>query len=83
MEATVIWNTILTVLIGVVGFFMASKFRELDRLSILLNRTREEVARDHITRAEFRQDMKELIERFDRIEQKIDNLRGKPHAVQI
>jgi hypothetical protein len=83
MEATVIWNTILTVLIGVVGFFMASKFRELDRLSILLNRTREEVARDHITRAEFRQDMKELIERFDRIEQKIDNLRGKSHAVQI
>jgi hypothetical protein len=83
MEATVIWNTILTVLIGVVGFFMASKFRELDRLSILLNRTREEVARDHITRSEFRQDMKELIERFDRIEQKIDNLRGKSHAVQI
>jgi hypothetical protein len=83
MEATVIWNAILTVLIGVVGFFMASKFRELDRLSILLNRTREEVARDHITRAEFRQDMKELIERFDRIEAKIDTLRSKPHAVQI
>jgi hypothetical protein len=83
MEATVIWNAILTVLSGVVGFFMASKFRELDRLSILLNRTREEVARDHITRAEFRQDMKELIERFDRIEAKIDTLRSKPHAVQI
>jgi hypothetical protein len=38
------------------------------------------VARDHITRSEFRQDMKELLERFDRIEAKIDNLRGKPHA---
>lgn len=81
MEATFIWNTVLTLLIGVVGFFMASKFRELDRLSILLNRTREEVARDHITRAEFRQDMKELIERFDRIEAKIDTLRSKTHAV--
>jgi hypothetical protein len=81
MEATFIWNTVLTLLIGVVGFFMASKFKELDRISILLNRTREEVARDHITRSEFRQDMKELIERFDRIESKIDNLRSKPHAV--
>jgi hypothetical protein len=81
MEATFIWNTVLTLLIGVVGFFMASKFKELDRISILLNRTREEVARDHITRSEFRQDMKELIERFDRIELKIDNLRSKPHAV--
>jgi hypothetical protein len=81
MDFVAVWNAILTVLLAIVGFFMASKFRELDRLSILLNRTREEVARDHITRAEFRQDMKELIERFDRIESKIDNLRSKPHAV--
>jgi len=83
MEATFVWNTVLTLLIGVVGFFMASKFKELDRISILLNRTREEVARDHITRTEFRQDMKELIERFDRIEAKIDNLKGRQGAVQI
>jgi hypothetical protein len=80
MDGNLLWNTLLTVLLGVVSFFMAAKFRELDRLSILLNRTREEVARDHITRSEFRQDMKELLERFDRIEAKIDNLRGKPHA---
>jgi hypothetical protein len=80
MDATLLWNTLLTVLLGVVAFFMASKFRELDRLSILLNRTREEVARDHITRSEFRQDMKELLDRFDRLEAKIDNLKGRPHA---
>lgn len=79
MDATIIWNVILSVLLGVVGFFMASKFKELDRLSVLLNRTREEVARDHITRTEFRADMKELIERFDRIEVKIDNLKNRPN----
>jgi tetrahydromethanopterin S-methyltransferase subunit G len=45
----------------------------------LLNRTREEVARDHITRTEFRADMQQLMDRFDRIERKIDNLRGS-HA---
>jgi hypothetical protein len=83
MEATFVWNTVLTLLIGVVGFFMASKFKELDRISILLNKTREEVARDHITRSEFRQDMKELIERFDRIEAKIDNLKSRQSAVQV
>ena len=80
---SLVWNTILTVLLGVVAYLMMSKFAELDRISILLNKTREEIARDHITRAEFRQDMKELIERFDRIEAKIDTLRIKPHAVQI
>ena len=80
MDVTVLWNLVLSVLLGAVAFFMAAKFRELDRLSILLNRTREEVARDHITRAEFRADMKELLERFDRIEAKIDTLRSKQSA---
>lgn len=83
MDATVLWNLVLTVLLGAVAFFMSAKFKELDRLSILLNRTREEIARDHITRSEFRADMKELLERFDRIEAKLDTLRSKPHAGQV
>jgi hypothetical protein len=77
MEGVAIWNLLLTVLLGVIGFFMASKFKELDRLSVLLNRTREEVARDHITRAEFRQDMKQLIERLDNLNIKLDTLRER------
>ena len=77
MDIGALWNAILTVLLGVVAFFMANKFKELDRISILLNRTREEIARDHITRAEFRSDMKNLFERFDAIEKKLDNLRER------
>jgi hypothetical protein len=83
MEATVLWNLVLTVLLGAVAFFMSAKFKELDRLSILLNRTREEIARDHITRSEFRADMKELLERFDRIEAKLDTLRSKQSASPV
>jgi len=83
MDATVLWNLVLTVLLGAVAFFMSSKFKELDRLSILLNRTREEIARDHITRSEFRADMKELLERFDRIEAKLDTMRSKQVAGQV
>ena len=77
MENIAIWNLLLTVLLGVIGFFMASKFKELDRLSVLLNRTREEVARDHITRAEFRQDINELLKRLDALSEKIDTLRER------
>jgi hypothetical protein len=77
MENIAIWNLILSVLLAVVGFFMASKFKELDRLSVLLNRTREEVARDHITRAEFRQDMNELLKRLDALSLKMDTLRER------
>jgi DNA-binding NtrC family response regulator len=35
------------------------------------------VARDHITRAEFRQDMKQLIERLDNLSLKLDALRER------
>jgi hypothetical protein len=71
-----LWNAGLSVIVAIMGFFLKGRFDELDRLSILLNRTREEVARDHITRQEFRADMAQLLDRFDRIERKIDNLRG-------
>ena len=75
-----IWNVILTAIVALLGFVIKEKFAELQRLSILLNRTREEVARDHLTRAEFRADMQQLMERFDRIERKIDAMRGEHHA---
>ena len=77
MEITALWNLVLTDLLGAVAFFMSSKFKELDRISILLNKTREEIARDHITRAEFRADMKQLFERFDSLEKKLDTLRER------
>jgi len=71
-----LWNVTLSAIVAMMGFLLKAKFTELDRLSILLNRTREEVARDHITRTEFRADMQQLLDRFDRLERKIDNLRG-------
>lgn len=71
-----IWNVVLTAIVALLGFVIKEKFAELGRISILLNKTREEVARDHITRSEFRSDMQQLLDRFDRIERKIDAIRG-------
>jgi hypothetical protein len=73
-----IWNVILSAIVAAMGFILKSRFDELDRLCILMNRTREEVARDHITRAEYSRDMEKLGERFDagilRLEAKIDGI---------
>jgi hypothetical protein len=81
MELTVIWNIVLTAIVGVLGFVLKEKFEELNRLGILLNRTREEIARDHITRAEVRADLQAIREHFDdgfaRLEAKIDKLAEK------
>jgi hypothetical protein len=49
-----LWNIALSAIVGVMVFMLKGKFDELQRISILLNKTREEVARDHITRAEVR-----------------------------
>jgi hypothetical protein len=69
-----LWNIGLSAIVGVMGFMLKGKFDELQRISILLNRTREEVARDHITRTDFRADMAQLMDRFDRLERKLDRL---------
>jgi hypothetical protein len=69
-----LWNMGLTAIVAILGFVLKDKFAELQRISILLNRTREEVARDHITRTDFRADMAQLMDRFDRIERKLDRL---------
>jgi len=68
------WNAILTILIAIVGFIMKEKFYELDRLNILLNKTREEVARDTVTQAELGKIMDHIDTRFNRLEDKINEL---------
>ena len=69
-----VWNMILTGIVAILGWIVQDKFAEIKRLGILLNKTREEVARDHITRAEVREDMRQLLDRLERLDQKIDQL---------
>jgi predicted esterase YcpF (UPF0227 family) len=74
-----VWNVILSGIVGVMAFLIKGKFDELDRITILLNRTREEIARDHVTRAEMNTTVDKLGERFDhafkRLEDKLDEIR--------
>lgn len=74
-----IWNVVLTAIVGVMGFLLKSRFDELSRLGILLNRTREEVAREHVTRKEvddrFDKFVSHVDQRFNRLEVKLDELR--------
>ena len=74
-----VWNVVLTAIVGVMGFLLKSKFDELGRLGILLNKTREEVARDHVTRKEvddrFDKFVSHVDQRFNRLELKLDEIR--------
>jgi hypothetical protein len=73
-----IWNIVLSAVVGIMGFLFKGKFDDLARISILLNKTREEVARDHVTRAEMNTMVDRLGDRFDRaferLEAKVDEI---------
>jgi CHASE3 domain sensor protein len=74
MDIHSIWSTVLTLFIGLLVFVMREKFEELSRLSILINKTREEVARDYVTQAEVQRITDHIDQRFNRLEAKIDEL---------
>jgi len=69
-----LWNMVLTTLLGVLAYIGHEKASEINRLSILLNKTREEVARDNVTQAEINKLVEHLDSRFNRLESKIDGL---------
>ena len=75
----IFWNTGLTLLLGLISWAARSKEKEfdkvcieVDRLSILLNRTREEVAKEYVTKAEVHADINRVLDRLDRLDAKLD-----------
>jgi hypothetical protein len=69
-----LWTGGLTIFMALIGYIMHEKFNELGRISILLNKTREEVARDNVTKAEVERIMEHIDSRFNKLEVKIDQL---------
>jgi hypothetical protein len=74
MDIGLIWSTVLSVALGGLWFFIREKFDELKRIDILLNKTREEIARDYATNTEVQRVTDHIDQRFNRLEAKIDQL---------
>ena len=81
MDYHVLWSAALSVILGVAGFILREKFAEvkevaleLRRVERLLNITREENHRDFITKAEVQRISDHIDQRFNRLEEKIDQL---------
>jgi hypothetical protein len=69
-----LWTGGLTIFVALIGYMMHEKFNDLKRIDILLNKTREEVARDNVTKAEVDRIMEHIDARFNKLESKIDQL---------
>ena len=68
------WNLVLSVLLGLIGWVLHEKTGELKRVTILLNRTREEMAKEYVTKVEVHADINRVLDRLDRLDEKLDRL---------
>ncbi len=76
-----LWNAVLSVLIGLLSWVLKEKSMELKRVEILLNKTREEVAKEYVTKVEVHTDINRVLDRLDRLESKLDAvIKGRQNA---
>jgi len=82
MDAPV-WNIVLSAGLGLVSWVLKEKSDELKRVTILLNRTREEVAKEYVTKVEVHADINRVLDRLDRLDEKLDRLMEDRNAKRI
>ena len=59
-------------LIAVLMWVLKEKSGDIKRLEILLSKTREEHARDYVTKADVHNDINRVLARLDRLDEKLD-----------
>lgn len=74
MEMDALWNTLLTAIVGLIVWWIKSQSDEAKRVQILLNRTREEIARDYVTKQEVHADINRVLDRLERLDEKLDRM---------
>jgi len=74
LSAYIIWNIFITLVLAPIWFQIRQNAGELRRHDILLNKTREEIAKQYVTKDELKDDMTIIMERMDKISEKLDKL---------
>ena len=76
MELTpyLFWNIFITLVLAPILYSIRSNTAEAKRIDILLNKTREEIARDYVTKQELKDDMNILMDRLEKLHEKVDKL---------
>ncbi len=73
-DAGMIWNAILSLIVAPLIIIIGAQVKELRRIDILLNRTREELGREYVSKVELDSIMSRIMGAIDRLSQKVDRL---------
>jgi len=74
MTIDMVWSGLLTMGFGVLGWIIKGYIDEMKRITILLNRTREEMAKEYVTKAEVHADINRVIARLEALDAKLDRI---------
>ena len=74
ISSYIIWNAIITLVLGPILYSIRQNASEAKRLDILLKKTREEIAREYVTKEELKDDMKNVMDRLEKLDEKLDRL---------
>jgi hypothetical protein len=80
MEMSTLWVAGLTMATSVMGWVLREKAAELQRITILLNRTREEIAKEYVTKNEVHVDINRVLDRIDKLGEKLDRMMEMKNA---
>ena len=75
-----IWNVFLSFASAALLFWVKVSHDEVKRLSILLSKTREENAEKYITKAEVHADINRVLDRIDKLGEKMDRIMEMSNA---
>ena len=73
-DAVIFWNVLISLVFAPIFFVLKTHNSEQQRLSILINKTREEVAKDYVTRTSVNIEFERIFDKLDKLDAKIDKL---------
>jgi predicted DNA-binding protein YlxM (UPF0122 family) len=69
-----LWTSALSLVVGIVTWVLREKSDELSRVTILLNKTREEIAKEYVTKTEVHAEINRVMTRLEVLDAKLDRL---------
>ena len=73
-DSHIIWNVILTLIVMPLAWWVRTTHDEMRRQDILLNKTREEIARDYVSKRELEQDLTRILNAIQKLSEKLDRM---------
>ncbi len=76
-DGMMFWNIVMTLVFEPIIHGIRTNATEMKRVDILLNKTREEVAKDYVTKVELTISIDRVIDRLDKLDEKMDKIISK------